>query len=95
MAAGWEEGGTQRSTRGDSTTNLAPKHAQDLAAFVAHDCLVDLVPEDRYGDTEIVVRIGSVVDLAQVSVVLVTRHRVWHHVLARDIGIFGGAETPS
>lgn len=74
-------------------THGGAKHAEDLAALVAHDALLLLVVEDGHREAARVVLVRLEVDLPQVGEVVVQRVR--DHVLALGVLVVGGREAPS
>ena len=80
---------------GKLDTNLCAEHAQDLAAFVVDDGLLDLVVQDRDGEAALVVRVGLEIDLSDVRKGLVTLQRVGDDVHAGSVSVLGGREAPA
>lgn len=74
---------------------LGVEHTQDLAGLVVDDLLLDLVVQGGHGEAAVVVRLGLVVEVAQVGELLVALDRVRDDVLAFCVGILGGWETPA
>lgn len=82
------------ATQGEPQAYLGSKHAQDFAAFVVHNGLLDLVEQNWHREAALVIRVDVEVHVAQVSELLVTLHRVGNDVLAGGILVFRRRESP-
>lgn len=78
-----------------SLTHLGTQHAENFAALVAHNRLLDLVVEHRNSEAALIVGLGLKVDVPKMSKLFVALDGVGDDILAIDIAFIGRDKAPT